>query len=286
MSESKPQIKFTPLDKNADEVVNRKKIGLFFGFLAGISFAIGAYGIDAVILAFSNGLYPFMRFIPALVLCGMVGALAGLLTGFVDHLLLNALIWGSAGFVFSKITGFLLINLPNLYFEHFYPELLGMTAYEYNAGIETRLTLVLIIVTVLGVIAGLLYSNLVEESSTSSYHFGRFAPVLIWVIAFIGVAFIGDSILNQPLRSPLKTLDYMIQYQLDHESQGIDDQTLRDLHLRALKSVSDILDRPRKLIIKDYDAMMVTINVLVDFDGTWVSCSMLNSQGGTCKVVQ
>ena len=286
MSESDSKLKLTRLDQKNAQAVNRKTSGLLFGFLAGIFFAIGAYGIDALILLSSHGAFPFMRFIPALILCGLVGMLAGFLSGFIDQLLVNALIWGIAGFVLSKITAFLMISWPNQFFLRYQPELLHLTSYEVNAGIETRLNLVTIIVTVFGVGAGLLYSTLLEESSTSGYQFKRFAPMLIWGIAFLVVAFVGDSILNQPLRAPLKTLDNMIEYQLAHEAEGIDDQTLRDLHLRALKGVSDMLDKPRKLIVKDYDVMMVMVNVLVDFDGTWVNCSMLNSQGGTCKVLE
>ena len=286
MSESNLKLKITRLKKENGQAVNRKKVGLLFGLLAGISFAIGAYGMDAVILVSSNGMYPFLRFIPALILCSLIGMLAGFLSGFIDQLLVNALIWGLAGFALSKITGYLVINWPNLFFEKFHPELLSLTNYVSNAGLETRLNLMTIIVTLFGIGAGLLYSTLLDESSTSGYQFKRFAPMLIWGIAFLIVAFVGDSILNQPLRSPLRTLDNMIQYQLDHEAEGIDDQTVRDLHLRALRAVTDMLDRPRKLLIKDFDVMMITVNVLVDFDGTWVNCSMLNSQGGTCKVLE
>ena len=119
MSESNLKLKITQLKKENGQAVNRKKAGLLFGLLAGIFFAIGAYGIDAVILVSSNGMYPFLRFIPALILCSLIGMLAGFLSGFIDQLLVNAFIWGLAGFILSKITGYLVINWPNLFLKNF-----------------------------------------------------------------------------------------------------------------------------------------------------------------------
>ena len=138
----------------------------------------------------------------------------------------------------------------------------------------------------ISVFAGLLVGSFIEESSHAGYPFKRWGPILLWLVAFGGAALIGDSYLIKPMRESTVILNNLIQYQLDHEDEGISNEVMLNLRLRGLRGISDILHKPRKLIASEYDTMMVAIKVMVDFDGTWARCVMVNRTLGNCKAVE
>ncbi len=62
---------------HAAVVSDRRKAGLRFGLIAGASFALGAWGIDAAGLLQSHALIPWLKLVLGLVVALPVGSLAG-----------------------------------------------------------------------------------------------------------------------------------------------------------------------------------------------------------------
>src|ERR1044071_1856926 len=86
----------------------RYAYGIWFGAALGLIFSIFAWGIDAFLLSRMNGLYPWLKFLGALIPCILVGGLAGWLSARFDKPAIALLLWAIAASVFAWLT----ISLP------------------------------------------------------------------------------------------------------------------------------------------------------------------------------
>jgi len=59
--------------------VNDRKqlVGLLFGLTAGLAFSVFAWGVDGLVLAGAHGAYPWVKFIPGLIISLIGGGLVG-----------------------------------------------------------------------------------------------------------------------------------------------------------------------------------------------------------------
>src|SRR4030065_2140159 len=58
----------------------RLRLGLIYGMVAGLAFALLTWGLDAWLLVRANATYPWVKFIPGVIICINSGGLAGWLT--------------------------------------------------------------------------------------------------------------------------------------------------------------------------------------------------------------
>jgi len=58
----------------------KQKAGLLYGLAAGLAFAIFTWGVDAFLLACAHGVFPWVNFVPGLVIGLVSSALVGWLT--------------------------------------------------------------------------------------------------------------------------------------------------------------------------------------------------------------
>ncbi|MCJ7624690.1 MAG: hypothetical protein MUO76_14405 [Anaerolineaceae bacterium] len=265
---------------------NRKLFSLVYGILAGLGYAIGAWGVDAVYLSNAHGIMPLAKLAAGGVICIIVGLLAGILTRMIDRVWSSVIIWTAAGFTFSWLATRMQYTGMYMIFGWLRPELQSLVNYTIDLGVKTRSTLTIIIALVVSVVGGLLFGTFVEDSSNASYPSRRWGPIILWLLAFAGAGLLGDSYINQPMREATVVLDSLIQYQLDHQDEGISDEVMLNLRLRGLRGISDIIHKPRKLLASEYDSMMVAIKVMVDFEGTWARCVIVNGTLGNCNPLE
>ncbi|MGH2543761.1 MAG: hypothetical protein ACRDIB_13235, partial [Ardenticatenaceae bacterium] len=78
-------------------------------------------------------------------------------------------------------------------------------------------------------------------------------------------------------------IDGLVQFALEHEGQPVSRAEALAMHLGALNPITDLLTERRRLIIGGYDETIVLVDVLIEFDGQWVRCSVNNKQAGYCR---
>ncbi len=86
----------------------RTNLGLLYGLLAGIFFTLEAWGMDAVILLRHDVTLPFLKFLPALLICVPTALLAGFLTAKYENGLLSFLLWAGLAVLYT----YTVINIP------------------------------------------------------------------------------------------------------------------------------------------------------------------------------
>jgi hypothetical protein len=86
-------------------IVNKKKqiVGLLYGLAAGLAFSIFAWGIDAILLAYAHGAYPFVKIIPGFLISVTVGGLVGWITVRIQNNFIGVGVWLLFTFILSRL---------------------------------------------------------------------------------------------------------------------------------------------------------------------------------------
>ncbi len=262
------------------------RYGLFYGMIGALAYSLAAWGTDGYNLSRSNAIYPWLKLGLGTWICVILAGLAGLITVMKDRGQLSVVIWVLTGIVFGWLAGHIPFEGATMLLSRFDPDLSSLIDYPFHDGTHARMVFAIVSATGIFLIAGPFLPALVDISSKASRFLERWVPVVVWVVLFIIAGGLGDGIINRPLRSPVMVMDELIQFKLDHEGASVDPKVARDIHLSALGSVTDFIDRPRRLILGDYDVTIVTVNVLIDFEGIWVKCTVLDDQPGYCRRVE
>lgn len=262
------------------------RYGLLFGFLGGLVFALAAWGIDAVRLANAHAILPWGKLLIGGIPCVLLGALIGWLSLKIERVAVNALLWGMTGLAFAWFVGYSPFRGATSLLESVDSSVTPLVQYTVSNNLQGRIQFISIIISITFILASILLFHFIEVSSTASRWLERLWPIVAWSLFFAIAGLAADTLLHGRLRTPLIVTDDTIQFILDHKNNHIDGTVARAMHLRALDPVKELLHQPRRLILADYDDTIVQVNVLIDFDGTWVRCSMLDNQLGVCKLLE
>ena len=110
--------------------------------------------------------------------------------------------------------------------------------------------------------------------------------IILWTAIFFGIAFLGDSLNQKPMRDAVLLVNNAIQFQLEHEEEDLPVSVQVQMGLTGLRPVVEYLHSPRRMIASEYDQMLILIKVLVQFDQDYAICSVINNNMGTCMPVQ
>jgi len=259
--------------------------GVLFGALAGVGFSAACWGVDAIQLAQAHALVPFIKLVMGGIPCIVAGALTGGVVAWLDRLWVNILSVCLTGALF----GWLAAHIPTqgvvLALERLDPATMNMLTYPFDRGMQTRQFLILFVAVGIALISSPFLSGWIEKSYHAIAPLEKLLPVLIWVAVYIGMGLGVDSLINRPMRAPLLLIDQTMQFVLDCENKPVDRIQSAELSLGAIAPVRDLLHKPRRLILSEYDMPLETMAVLVDFDGIWARCSVFSGSPGTCKLL-
>ena len=265
------------------------KYNLLSGVLAGMGFALGNWGIESIALFSSHGMYPLAKLLPGLLICTLVGLLAGWLSGLIESVLANIITWAIAAAALNYTS--LLVSFPGMQWlaGKLDPQLQTILNYNLDYGVITRSTMMLIIMVVFGLLAGLLIRLLTGsliEDSRSTRGIQRWIPVLLWLIAFFGIGVVSDSLSQKAMRQAVATADNTIQF-LQQIQDG--DQFPAEMSIQKgwgwANTIHDYLYQPYRIISANYDQMMYSIHVLIRFEKVYAYCPVTNKLMGTCSIL-
>lgn len=282
---------YRPLTTDKQERVEghrRRQVaaGLLFGVAAGVSFVLATWVRDGLTLAGVHGVLPWLKLgaggLPVLLLAGMMGAL----TVRLDSRPAAFCLWLAMGAGLAWWVGYLPLHVVPAWLARTLPELAARTAYLDSGQVAVRIGFAQVSLAFVFGMLGLFVAHLVDDMTMADAPAGWLAPLAIGMGAALFAGLVADSLINDPFRAPVEVVDHLIEAKLADAQQPLSQQQRADLHLAALDTVTDHLTRPRRILLADYDDSLALTNVLIDFDGILVNCSLFELQPGVCTVVE
>lgn len=259
--------------------------GLVYGLSAGLAFAVFTWGFDAVQLMRANAAYPWVKFIPGLVLCLLSAGLAGWLSTKVERAWAALLFWSLLALLFAHLVVWLPIVIT--------PKLIGLSNpalgeflnYPFYPSLNQNIWVGFVIIIIAAVICGLLQNLLLEQALFSSGSFAIIVPLIVSFLAFSVVGSSSDELLNKKFREAIQQVDEIIVFTLDNAGQEVSSEEALKMRQFVFSKVDELITEERGLILSNFDETLGQIDILVDFNGHWVKCPVIYNQVITCSQV-
>lgn len=277
------------LEKNSEKTrvfeSKRNLIGLIYGITCGISFAFFAWGIDAFLLAGANARFFWIKFLPGLILSALAGGLAGWFTTHFGKHSLALVVWGLLAILFTGLTIWLPTSGTEFLQKLLSPDLTSLLKFSEIDSVTHFWIFGLFITGIASIICGLLEINLVDSILLSSYTSTLVTTMVTCVVIFGLAGSASDYLVNVHFREPVLALNRMIQTIENYEGENIPSDLARELHLSAISHLEINMQTPRELTLISFDRTLGNMNILVNFQGTQVKCTMIYSQAANCTLV-
>jgi hypothetical protein len=267
--------------------VKRKKLklGFLYGLFAGLAFSIFTWGVDAWLLARAHATYPWVKFLPGLLVCILAGGITGWLTIRIDKHAIALLLWSILAFVYSWLAIWLPFTSAPSFIERLDPALVQYFHFSQVKDISQILWVSLVTIGLAAVLAGLLEINLVQQASISSNAASTVGAFLVATILFTSVGSATDQMINSNLREPIQVLDKLFNFAMENAGVEVPRQTARRMHLSAVSQLDEVIDKQRSLTLAGFDENIGIVDVLVDFEGSIVKCQVIYTQPTDCIIL-
>lgn len=263
----------------------RRKFGMLYGLIAGLGFAFATWGMDAYLLSRANELFPWLKLAVGALLSGTVSAVAGWLAMKLDRSGTALLIWLANGAWLAWLTVALPLEIMPQLLIRFEPALGPLLHYQYFQEFAVRFGVAYVWVAIFSAITGLLELPLCEPAVFATSLFGRIAPFIV-CIAVMGISgYIVDSLTNEPLRNAVVAVNQSIQFAVDHRGQTVDPKMSRQMHQSALRTITELIPMPRRLVVQSFNQDLGQVHVLVRFENSWVQCLSIYEQLSNCNPI-
>lgn len=276
---------FEPVSTRPDVVRAKHIYGIWFGITLGLAFSIFAWGIDAYRLNQMNGLHPWLKFLCGAIPCMAVGALTGWLAARLEKPIIALLLWVVAASIFAWLTISVPLQIMPRVISLLEPDIKGLLHYTYYEEFSSRFGIAYAWLAIFVSLAGLLQIPLSDSAVFATSILGRISPMLVTFFLMGVCGSIIDPLNNELLRSPIEVVNATIQFSIDHRGKAVDPAESRQMHLRALSPIENLITPERKLLISGYDSLLEQVQVLVHFQHSWVECTVIYSQLSSCKQV-
>jgi len=268
------------------EESKRKQVaGLLYGLAAGLAFAIFAWGVDSFVLASAHGTFAWVKFIPGLFICVFCGGLTGWLTIRLQRIWLGIILWVAQALLFAHLVMWLPIKFAPVIIKIFNPSLGEFLKYPYYPELNQNLWFGFAIVAIVSIICGLLENILIDQALFSSGNYAIVVPLVVCFLAFSLVGNTADSLLNKHLREPIQVVDKLIKFAYENRDEEVPAEVAHAMRLAAVSPVKDLITEKRSLILSNYDQYLGQVDVLVDFEGQWVKCTVIYGQVTNCTTI-
>jgi Peptidase family M1 domain len=259
--------------------------GLFYGLFAGFWLGVGTWALDAVILSQVHANLPWLKFVIGIPFPIVFGGIAGWITAYFDSSPIGALVWMVGGIGFVWIASHIPFQGLSYVIGFLDPDFAGLDIYPFVESARARMSLLYVVVGVLSAIAGGFELFFVESATNASSQIERVFRLLLCFVIFIPIGLVVDDLINASLRVPLQGVDQLIQLGRQARQGDLSKDEQRQAGVRALNPYGDIIDRPYRLILGNYDPEAFTeSSVYTDFSGDWGMCSVVLNNPMVCRL--
>ena len=282
----KPLNKFNNLNARPEIMRLKRKFGILYGMIAGLTFAIASWGWDGYMLSNSHAYFPWIMLITGMIFCAIIGGIVGWLTARSESSLLGVVFWITSSFFFAWLMVALPLEINPFIASKLNPQLGALLNYGKNIEFGFRFGVSLAWVLPFMLIVGATQLPITEPAVFSISIFGKISPLLFGIVVMSISGVITDNLINSHFRDAIVSLDNTIQFVVDNkDNENVDPTLSREIHAGALSSVKEYVQKSRHLFISSYDEYLGNLHVLVKFDNQWVDCNVLYSQPVSCKPI-
>lgn len=265
------------------EFYSRKQyLGLIYGLVSGFAFAFFAWGVDAWLLFQAHTAYWWIKFVPGMLISLAASGLVGWYTVNTGSHWMALLLWGGLAFFLSRVLIWLPLTATPSMLESLDPSLASFLHYTELANLGQFRVVSFFIIGLAAVICGLLEINLVDQTLLSPYGSASVTMLVVCLVLFGLAGSASDYLVNSNFREPVQVVDSMIQFAADNEGVEIPAATARKLHLSSVRNITDLLHKPRRLVLAAFDPQLGLMEILVNFDGSLVKCTTIYAQPSDC----
>ena len=263
---------------------NQQKVYVILGAIAGFVYAFAAWGIDAILLSAANASLPWVKFAIAVIPVTAMFTLVSWISTKITHMVLRMLLWIALATSLSYLISLFSFQFNAVILRNIHPQVSSVINYITPAGISSRRFVIIVMTNILLIVGGLMFENASQSYFSASGTVGRFLPILICLAFFGGAGYVADSNFNTELRSQLVNVDDQLKEvaNLDLNSLSERDQRM----IRRFTKLNVDLQGPRKLVIGNFDDSFSQVEMLIDFNGTWVNCLTINGFVGNCEMME
>jgi hypothetical protein len=275
-----------PINESNSLKADKRLNGLIYGALAGFSFALATWGWDASELAGAGAILPWVKLVAGALVTTLLGLLAGWLAARIDNTVASALLWLAVGVIFTYLAGVLPYQGVTLAQNWLTPEIAERTNYQWTGASQTRMWIALLTVALAMLFVGIFELVLIDAATTSTSFSFRWLALgacipMTWLGGYIGA----DLQINKPLREPVLATHSTLEFARANEGQVIDRLLARDMRVSALRSLSNVIYGPYRLVLGSYDEFLSQVTILVDFNGAWARCITVEGNLVFCEAI-
>jgi hypothetical protein len=268
-----------------DVIRIKRRTGMVYGMVVGLSFAAATWGIDGFLLSQAHAFYPWLKFIIGAVICMTAGGLTGWLVARSERGIVGLLLYLGVSFVFSWLIVVLPFRIFPMVMGWLDPAAGNLLNYTFYEGFSSRFVIAIAWISLFVALVGVLQLPLTEPAAFSTSFFGKISPLLVCSVVMFINGFIVDTLNNEPLRTALLHMNNTIEFSVEHQGEEVDRAVARSMRMSSLRAVETVIGQPRKLIVGSYDQFLDQIHVLIRFGNTWVDCIVVYNQPSFCQYV-
>ena len=262
---------------------HKRRLGMYLGLLAGFIYSFATWGIDGIILAISHGYLFWLKFLLGLMVMLLIGGICGAISAITGKSIITALLWLGFGYIAGWIGGKLPFAFQGTAIAFINPTLGSEISYTTPIQHSARLFVGWFVTIGLSMIAAFFF-NSVLDGIWMGMHIGpRIMNLLLWAAFFTIMGLSIDDLYNRPLRTAVQVTHEAIQTARVNEDKFEVGGQAAALHILGLRPVKQLIQKPYQIAVKSYSDLLDTVQVWVDFDSYWVTCTVANEQIITCK---
>ncbi|MCK9245522.1 MAG: hypothetical protein M0P11_01035 [Anaerolineaceae bacterium] len=268
--------------------VSRKRIslGLQYGFIAGLFFTLAAWGMDAWLLNRHNLSLPFVKFIPALLVCLPASVLAGYLTARFESGVVTLLLWLGLAVLFTYMTLLLPLKFVPWAIGKIEPDYIPLIKIEALNNIGHYWFFGIFAIGCGCVLCGILENLLIDQSLASSSLVGGWMPMFVCLAIMVGTGLSADMLVTSHFREPVAVIDTLLKNGATYYNQEVDKLEARKMHLTVVRPLEDLVLEPYKLTLIASDNYLGVMKVVVEFDTQEALCHVVYSQPTFCEIIK
>jgi hypothetical protein len=257
---------------------------LLLGTFAGLIFSLVLWGYESILFLLAHVAYPWISFLVGTISCVLVCVVAALLTRLINRALLGVAFWVLAARLIAEMAIYIPIRIGPSLMVFFEPGLrTHLPAYPIRDAFQIWAGLDTIWLAIFLGILGLLQLTLVETAVPATHAAGRLTPYFIFIPVILLASVMSGNVVNEQFRAPLLATNNLIQFSIDNQNVKVDSDIARQMHMSSLNTISDLISRPRRLFLGQYDESFGQVDILIDFNGEWADCTAINAAPVFCK---
>lgn len=265
--------------------MKKNMIGLLFGFIAGLVFALVAWLPDALQLAGSHAVLPWLKFGIGTTAAILLFSLAGWIAIQKHTLIITILCFEIASFLTALLAGHLPFEITKQVMQMTDATFTSLVNLPFHEGALTRTVLTIVISSVPTLIAALFFESLTSQTYLAASRMRVILPVIIFIVFFIFNAFITDDMNNRSLRAPIIHMSALIQQAQKIQSGETIPSSMKDEWVDTILLMDINVRVPYRLLVEKYDTIFSQLELLVQFGQNWYRCNMWEDQPFYCAPV-